>query len=1595
MIPTISEKLQSSRKELLDISLRNNMLNFVLKGAKTLSVVNKPSEEIFNILHRERRSMTFAALSKQKLARLPQQALVEAVDDVVESHGAEAVLRERLETLDWSAFEDEFGVPEGDKARRQLDTRLQTTLAEEPLFLQLLKIHTEARTCIEEQGVNTLFLALGFLHWYESDASDTVRKAPLLLLPVNLERSSSKEAFNLKYSEDDLVENLSLVAKLKTDFGLDLATAGFDEELFSNTLGSLEGFFRLVDERVSQQKRWKVADNEIALGFFSFGKFLMFKDLDPGSWPEDKQPASHTLLSRLLGSGFGEQPPAFAEDLHIDTVIEPGQVNFVMDADSSQTQALLEVRAGNNLVIQGPPGTGKSQTITNVIAELIGGGKTVLFVAEKMAALEVVKRRLDDCHLGDAVLELHSHKATKRSVLDDLKRTLELGRPLNEVNEDEFEQLKQLQDDLTRYCEVVNTPAGASGLPFIDVLGHYLRLKRHHPSLPILPFAPMVNWHYSDLKKHQLLVEDLVRHLNVMGRPDRSVFWGSQLTYFSPIEQSAANDELQAAQRLLKELLGTTTLLSTQLMLTQPASLTDVEMICRAARRAADAPQLDGIQLSTNEWQVRRDAIRDLLEAGATMAACHQQFDEMLIDAAWVQDLLEVRQALQIYGNKWWRLLSGRFRAAHSQLQGLARGILPKSPLEQLAIVDAVLLFQQAQKIYLQHAGLGLALFGAQWQQQKSDWQVLERLSSWVIQLHDDMGAGEIPPAIVAFLSGQMDAAGISDKVNDIENSSAALSTALDRILELTGMQAEQSRSNARETSLSELGNRLRQWEEQIETLHQMTRFNVLAADLRQADLEPLLKVAICSDTPEQMPQILDLSWYTGLVEVAYAREPLLQRFDRLKHENQVARFKRLDLASLDHAKTRLALQIWEKAPRLNQPGEMAILRTELNKKRRHLPIRQLIDKAGRAIQQFKPVFMMSPLSIANFLPPGKLEFDVVVFDEASQVKAIDAFGAIMRGKQVVVVGDTRQMPPTDFFSRNVNLEDDEAAVTADIESILSMFKAAGAQERYLRWHYRSRHESLIAVSNVEFYDNKLVVFPSAGVDQDATGIHFEYMPEAIYDRGRTRTNKLEAKAVAQAVIQHAKRTPHLSLGVAAFSAAQRNLIQVEVELLQRQYTDTEYFFNRQTSEPFFVKNLENIQGDERDAIFVSIGYGRNESGRVAKEFGPLNRDGGHRRLNVLITRAKLEMRIFCNFRADDLSMDANTSLGIRALKNFLKYAETGELEVVRETFKAVDSPFEQEVIDALRGHNYEIEPQVGTAGYFIDIGVKDPENPGRYVLAIECDGASYHSSQSARDRDRLRQGVLEGLGWNFHRIWSTDWFRNPKQEAQRAVEAIEAARKKIAKQERSTPQVVALPPHEIVRDSQAMSEEVLIRPPYVKVSLPPDTSALELHQVAPHQLMHLIKTVVDGESPVHLSDVTRRLMDSFSISRSGKRINVAISEAIPLGIRDKMFSEKNGFLYAPEDRAITVRDRSDLGNSEKKIELIAPEELEQAICETVRAGFSMSMGEAISGALALLGFSRATAKMASLMEERIQALIINNVLCERNGIIMFQAREC
>jgi hypothetical protein len=537
--------------------------------------------------------------------------------------------------------------------------------------------------------------------------------------------------------------------------------------------------------------------------------------------------------------------------------------------------------------------------------------------------------------------------------------------------------------------------------------------------------------------------------------------------------------------------------------------------------------------------------------------------------------------------------------------------------------------------------------------------------------------------------------------------------------------------------------------------------------------------------TLEYGKQVMNFAIYTCLANEVYKQQPELSK--RSGHEQTAVQgqfkkydegLKKLQRKRVAHLALTREIDEGTSGARVSSYTGDHLLRHEITKKTKHIAIRKLVDRAGNAMLGYKPCFMMSPMAVAKYLPPGKLEFDLVVMDEASQVKPEFALSCFARGKQAVVVGDPKQLPPTSFFERatsNDDLQDDdEQGIINDSESIL---EAIGAHypKRMLQWHYRSQHESLIVFSNRHFYDSELVIFPSPYAKSDEFGIKFNFVKNGVFATG---INNEEAKHIVVAIKHHVTHNENESLGIVAMNSKQREQIEALLESTRGQdaVLDAALRRNAESEDPMFIKNLENVQGDERDVIVISFTYGPQSRGAsdVPQRFGPINNEQGWRRLNVLFTRAKKRIHVFSSMRSSNIIVNETSKRGVRALKNYLAYAESGELiDQACSSQGEPDSDFEIAVMKQLAMIGYECVPQVGVAGFKIDIGVRDPGMPGRYLMGIECDGATYHSSKSTRDRDRVRQGVLEGLKWNIKRVWSTDWFKNPDAELKPIIEEL------------------------------------------------------------------------------------------------------------------------------------------------------------------------------------------------------------------------------
>jgi very-short-patch-repair endonuclease/DNA polymerase III delta prime subunit len=1391
LAPQLLARLEEARRELLDLTARNRLIHTPRRGgrARNIEIRDERSDLVFDRLVRDRKSMSFLAAEVPepvKEARAIEQPASEplppadveplAVENQTVGHEEPA----QPANTEQSAVPEPASLaqPEDDApAERHTDSKLQTDLPSDALQKRLLAMYYDARTFAEEQGVNILYLALGFLEWYEEPGAREPRFGPLLLVPVQLERQNAQARFRIRWTEDEIVTNLSLRARLERDFGLELPEIPELDEL------SAVDYFAAVSQAIAGQPRWKVHADEQTLWFFSFARYLMYRDLDPDQWPDDRRLDEHPLVSGLLGEGFPVEPPLFDEEDSLDELLPVADLHHVVDADSSQALVIESSRRGRNLVVQGPPGTGKSQTIANLIATAVKDGKRVLFVAEKMAALSVVKRRLEGVGLGAMCLELHSHKASKRVVHEELARTLDESRPRVRGLKENVDGLQAARDRLNAHAVALHTSLEPAGSTAFDAISALVRLRAEGASPTKTDLPAAARWTSEEYSRREALVRDVADHAAALGSPATHAWRGVRLQGLLPTDVARLTGRLPPAIERFNKVRTAAGQLGVALGLPAADTGDALDRQIWLAEQWLKAPSLDRKALADEVWRSRRAEIGQLVETGLALANAKQALQGVIAPAAWTADTAKTRRSLAAHGRSWLKLINAEYRKASADLAGLCVDRPPRGLDAQLKLLDQLAEAQQAQRQLAKNrvqADLGSAAFGKRWAGADSDWNALAAIERWEAETaarssYDDRRQLALHSPNAEALSAAARAAraaaeSLRGEFEQLER---------DYQLDLTTAFGAPQAGGA---SLSAVVERLESWRTQPEGLSHWTAYHVRWLKLAEQGLGGLAESLRTGEiTPAELRPEFEMLRHEALLREALRRFPELAEFSGAAHEQAIAEFCALDERRIAIARREVAAAHMSAVAKAEKElGELAVIRREIEKKRRHLPLRQLLRVAGQAVQAIKPVFMMSPISVAQFLEPGAVEFDLLVIDEASQVRPVDALGALARATQIVVVGDDKQLPPTRFF--DLTVDDLDAGPSSDLsaaalESVLGLCAAQNVPSQMLRWHYRSRHHSLIAVSNREFYDGRLFVVPSPDAAGDAAGLRFHYI-EGVFDRGGTATNRLEAQAVARAVIDHARAHPELSLGVGAFSVAQRDAILDELERLRRVERDCEAFFAGDKADPFFVKNLENIQGDERDVIFISVGYGPDAACAVSMNFGPLNAEGGQRRLNVLITRARLRCEVFSSLRADQIDLRRSQARGVHALRTFLAFAETGQLGAERVSAEGSTPAFDELVARALRAAGYRVERQTGAAAFFLDLAVFDPAQPERQILGIACDGQSYRAARWARDRDRLRQQVLADRGWQVHRLWCNDWLHRPEMELQRLIKAIEDARR-------------------------------------------------------------------------------------------------------------------------------------------------------------------------------------------------------------------------
>lgn len=737
--------------------------------------------------------------------------------------------------------------------------------------------------------------------------------------------------------------------------------------------------------------------------------------------------------------------------------------------------------------------------------------------------------------------------------------------------------------------------------------------------------------------------------------------------------------------------------------------------------------------------------------------------------------------------------------------------------------------------------------------------------------------------------------------------------------------------------------------------------------ELRQLDLDSTVEFCIENRLPAtQVPKVVERALLRAWADAQIRGDERLHPLMSTDRTALVEEFKALDLELIAAATGDIIRAANARRPANTSLGEPALIRREGMKQRRHIPVRGLISQARSAIQAIKPVFMMSPLAVSQYLPPD-IRFDVVVFDEASQVTPGDSINCIYRGRSFILAGDDKQLPPTQFFERATEA-DDESETDSDVQdfqSILELAKSAGAfQNLGLRWHYRSRHEALIAFSNYRFYEGKLVTYPSAQEDGPDVGIEF-FLTDGMYRRGGGADNPKEARAVAERVIHHYRTRASSSLGVVTFSVAQAAAVIAAVDELREQHRDLDGHFDRSDRlDGFFVRSLESVQGDERDVIIFSIGYGPDEAGKISTNFGVLNKEKGWRRLNVGVTRARQRVEVVSSMEAHDIPPSQNEN--VEALRAYLDFAKRG-ISVLGTQSSATglmpESPFEESVIRTIESWGYTVEPQVGAAGFRIDMAVRHPAKPGMFALGVECDGYQYHSSPAARDRDRLRDQVLGSLGWTLHRIWGTAWYRDRATEEQRLRVAIDEAisgKQSAFRRNRAAllrPEVETVPAEVVEAYTWAVGYEEAspVRlPSYVEPAEPGSF----LHMVEP------IEALVHSEGPVHMDVISERIRDWWYVGRVSHRLR----SNLDLAIERAQLHRDGDFVDLPDRPVRKVRCR----DNPRKPEHVALEEFALAAVSLVDDVGGASRQEVVTHIARLFGWAR----NGAILDDRLNQAI-------------------
>lgn len=1625
--PDEADRITRWKRHLLDLTLRNRLLNF----RETRSAIPLACPDIAGLED--------ALAANQSFRILPKPEYWDETDirslRVQQNITGEDPLNQFL-------------------SNEMAKNRLHSTLTDNELYKRLTQLERQARLGLEEDGANTLFLGLGFLAWRETPSAENTRFAPILLIPMKITRKSVQEGFSFRRLDEESSINVTLLEKLKCDYGViidDLDPLPEDDSGLDVPL-----ILHKIQSAIQNQPGWTV--EAIAyLSVFSFSKFLMWVDLEQNASKLKQNKIVNFLLEQ--SGGTFDSNATLPELKTLDTDYSSKNIYCPLPSDSTQLRAVLAAGEGHSYVLQGPPGTGKSQTITNLISHCLATEKRVLFVAQKRAALDVVHDRLTKIGLRAFCLELHSNKTTKEAFRNQLKESFKVKTNSDLAEWDSVgSSLDEIRSDLNSYVAELHKERdyGKNAYWALSQLVKSMDI----PNRVNIDFGCIQERTADQFLEFSSTVDELVNIIQLVGSPANHPLRAVQKTDWqfgqnSEIQEKIDNllDTLSELETNFAESLG-------QLHFNQPtASFQDILIGVELMDLLQTAPVLKKEILTDQDWDNTRSSIMNTLKLVSTVNKLKAQILEDYTDKFLKFDPKAALENITNAEGRWKLIRIIKIESIKSKINKIAIGGRTKKRIDALKTdLMRMIDYEKSSQQVQDRTQPMTNLFGSEWQNLETNIESLNGVVEWVDKFRKlmDSAPGEN-------LSGKFDTcklwirlvtesrsltlpgSKLIDSALELKKSLRKWTEKLDELKTLLVLDSSIAFGDNDESrffsnvscylsSLSENLNQMRAWAQ-----YQTTR-----AKINDLGLNKLVSfIEADQRKPDEILSVFQRAFLEWWVKDVLNDVDILTRFFGKRHDQQIERFQELQDKNLQLAQKAVFSQIAQKLPRtqnLNKrsssSSEVAMLYRFTQGGRKS--IRRLFKECPNALARYKPCVLMSPLSVAQFIGVDFPKFDMVIFDEASQMPTHEAIGAIARGDQLIVVGDSKQLPPTTFFDRQRNDDFDEEDLPEELESILEEVEASGIKPLSLNWHYRSDHESLITFSNLNYYDGNLQTFPSAINTHPELGVFWQEVSDGIYDQGKTRTNRKEAEEVVQEILRRLlnPKLSKSSLGVVTFSNAQQQLVEDMLDQVRAKHPEIESFFTRE-HEPVFVKNLETVQGDERDIILFSICYGPDKDGIIRMNFGPLNKKGGERRLNVAITRARKKLVIFSTLRSTDIDTSRTNALGVLHLKKFLDYAKRGYTEFVNDNQDVSQIKKDiliESICNELEDRDYLIERDVGCSGSKIDVGICESNTSGKFILGILVDGPNYALQRTAGDRDWTRIKVLKRLGWQLHRIWSSDWLLRRKEEVERLENAIKQAKSANinnveTQEENPVKQVMLDAPFMDLEETSAnppLDIELLETKPGIKQD-GPDTSVIQSSQVnkteehpkdadlqKPYkrfkhsgdvytsdfyetttvgQIRETVAAIVFYEGPILFDSLCIAVASCWGMKRAGRQIRSAVRSAIlskGFVIRECLSRE---FIWTNEQDSKPYRSYripNPVTGEERSAEEICPEEIANAARYVLSQNISMDIDDLYRETAREFGINRLGKKVKSVVSEGVDLLSIEeNVTLENNRILM------